>query len=96
MLARAGTLALTASPNPARGGSDLVVRAEPGRRVHLAVVDASGRQVRSLEGVVTASGGLRLHWDGRDSDGRRVGVGLYLIQARTEGERAAAKLVLLE
>jgi len=91
-----GMLSLVASPNPGRSGSDLLVRAAPGERVHLAVVDAAGRQVRSLEGVAAANGELRVRWDGRDSSGRRAGLGLYLIQASKEGERASAKLVLLD
>jgi subtilisin family serine protease len=89
-------LALLAAPNPARGGADLVVRALPGGRVRVAVVDVSGRQVRELEGVASSDGGLRLRWDGRDAAGRRAGTGLYMIQANAGRERAAAKLVVLE
>jgi subtilisin family serine protease len=92
----APALALRASPNPAHGGSDLLVRALPGGRVRIAVVDVSGRQMRALEGVASADGGLRLRWDGRDSAGRRASTGLYMIEASVGGERAAAKLVVLE
>ncbi len=92
----ARALALAASPNPARAGCDLMVRALPGGRVRVAVLDASGRMVRALEGVASVDGGLRLRWDGRDSAGRRAGVGLYMILASAGRERAAAKLVVLD
>jgi hypothetical protein len=92
----ARTLSLRASPNPGRAGSDLLLRALPGGRVSVAVVDASGRQVRALEGVASADGGLRLRWDGRDSAGRRAGTGVYMILAKSGREHAAAKLVVLE
>jgi hypothetical protein len=92
----ARTLSLRASPNPAHDGSDLLLRALPGSRVGIAVVDAAGRQIRTLEGVASAEGGLRLRWDGRDAAGRRAGTGLYLIRADAGRESAAAKLVVLD
>lgn len=91
-----GTLALRASPNPAHAGSDLVLRASPGGRVRIAVVDAAGRQIRVLEGVASAEGALRLRWDGRDAAGRPAATGLYLIRATSDRESAAAKLVVLD
>src|SRR5262249_5523403 len=56
--ARHGALALAASPNPSRGSTDLVVRGRSGGQVRIAVADAAGRVVRSLEGAAPANGEL--------------------------------------
>jgi hypothetical protein len=94
--ASAGALALRASPNPASAGAALALRSLPGARVDVAVIDAAGRQVRSLSGVAAVDGTLRLRWDGLDASGRRAGTGVYMIQATAGRDRASAKLVVLE
>ncbi len=93
---KARVLQLRASPNPARGGAELLVQAGSGERVRIAIVDAGGREVRTLEGVAPPGGGLRVRWDGLDARGRRAGTGLYLVSASSGKEHDAAKLVVLQ
>jgi len=94
--APARMLALRAAPNPATSGAELTLRASPGGRVDVAVIDAAGRQVRSLVGVAAADGRLQLRWDGLDASGRRAATGVYMIRATSAHEHAAAKLVVLD
>ena len=95
-IARGPLIQLLAYPNPARGGSDLAVRARPGDRINLRIVDASGRRVRTMQGIADGAGVWRVRWDGKDSAGRTAGAGLYFVTAGAGAERASHKLVVLE
>ena len=75
----AGSADVRAYPNPSRAETTLAVTAPPGPVV-LAVYDASGRRVRLLNGPRHPGGLLRVTWDGRDGDGRRVPSGRYLLR----------------
>ena len=91
-----GGLQLRAFPNPSRGGSEFAIAARSGQRIALQILDASGRRVRSMEGVADGSGVLRLRWDGKDQDGRTAGAGLYFVSAEAGGNHVTHKLVVLE
>ena len=89
-------LQLRAIPNPARGGSEFAITARAGQRVGLQILDASGRRVRSMEGVASGAGVLRVRWDGKDEGGRAPGAGIYFVSALAGAEHATHKLVVLE
>jgi len=75
-------LPLEVEPNPARGGCVLRFSlAEAGPGV-LAVYDAGGRRVRTLESGPLARGVHAPRWDGRDDAGRPVPGGLYFARLR--------------
>jgi len=57
-----------------------------------AVYDVQGRLVKRWH--TAAGAGRRVTWDGRESDGRRVGSGIYLIRAEGEAFRSALKIVV--
>ncbi len=88
-------LRLRATPNPLRGGTNLVIQAPAGERVRVAILDAAGRLVRSLEATVGA-GATRLRWDGLDSRGLHAGTGLYFAVARSATAKASIKLAVLD
>lgn len=61
--------------------------------VSLEVYDLRGRRIRRLTPGQQVSTGVHvLEWDGRDTAGRRVSSGVYLVQARAAGQRATAKV----
>ncbi|MEZ4647871.1 MAG: FlgD immunoglobulin-like domain containing protein [Candidatus Eisenbacteria bacterium] len=78
---------LVASPNPTRG-SVWFTQTRRDEMLELLVVDAAGRQVRTLS---TAGG--TVHWDGRDDHGRPVPSGLYLYSLSGDSDRR--KLVVI-
>ncbi|MFI5371584.1 MAG: FlgD immunoglobulin-like domain containing protein [Candidatus Eisenbacteria bacterium] len=87
-------LALHASPEPARGPVQLVIRATEAGTQTLEVHDITGRRVRRLAGGWEPAGVRTLTWDGRDDGGATLPSGVYLAVVRA-GERVARVRVTL-
>jgi hypothetical protein len=75
-------LALTASPNPARGDVTFGFGRPLATGGTLAVHDLQGRVLRRIALAPGSPGG---GWDGRDSDGNRVAPGQYVVALRASG-----------
>jgi hypothetical protein len=75
-----------------RAGGQVEVSLPAGVSAKLSVLDLHGRRVRDLG----TSGGRPVVWDGTDSRGRRVAVGLYFVVADVGTARAAQRLVVIE
>ncbi len=72
---------LPVAPNPARGSAEFAFRVPDARPVTLEVFAADGRRVRALASGRAFGAGLhRLAWDARDSVGRAVASGHYLLR----------------
>jgi hypothetical protein len=78
-------------PNPFNRGAQIVVAPGYG---YLAVYDVRGRLVRSWGSPNARGGPLAFYWDGRDAAGRRLGSGIYFVQAGLDS-RNRARVVLL-
>ncbi len=92
-----GGLALAApAPNPARGDVRLAVTSALAGEVEVGVFDATGRRVRALTSGTRVAGTTLLAWDRRDTAGRRVRPGVYLVRARLGGVTASRRLVVLD
>jgi hypothetical protein len=65
------------------------------RRGRVTIFDANGRRVRELAQQSFPAGTHRLVWDGRDFADAAVASGSYFALLEMDGERRAAKLVLL-
>lgn len=78
-------IALSIGPNPSRGPVQVSVRlaAAATLPIEVTIYDAAGRAVRELGPSRAGLAALRLDWDLRGRDGRRVAPGLYFVQART-------------
>jgi flagellar basal-body rod modification protein FlgD len=57
--------------------------------VNVTVLDAQGRQVRTLVADGTAAGAHTLAWDGADQDGRRVAAGSYTFKVSAKDSDGA-------
>jgi hypothetical protein len=82
--------------SPASGAVKLdcsVTRSGPAR---VEVFDGTGRFVCAVADGVLVTGEHRLVWDGRDSQGRKVGSGIYLARLVAGSDRAIARIVLTE
>jgi hypothetical protein len=91
----AGTSFLSPKPNPA--GSTLAIRftlGSPGR-VDLRVFDVSGRLVRDLSPGFVRAGEHSLPWDGKDTSGKEVASGVYLVRMEADGRSYHQKAVVL-
>lgn len=80
-----GALALALSrpaPNPSATNTRLSFTLPREGHARLEVLDLSGRRVWSIEGEFSA-GRYSTEWNGRASDGSRVGAGLYFVRLST-------------
>jgi len=62
----------------------------------LEVFDVSGRSIRAYEPGLLAAGDQVLTWDGRSSDGRSAGHGIYFLRASGPGITISRTVVRLE
>ena len=79
-------------PNPFEGTTYVHARLNQGGRLRVQVLTVSGRRVRELSSDGRA-GENYLPWDGKDSEGENVAVGVYLLKVTAEsneGKRATA------
>ncbi len=88
-------LGLSSAPTPSRERVEVrLALAAPGSAT-LDVLDVTGRLLRTLDliGGVHQPGEQRFVWDGRRSDGRDAGPGLYIFRVRTGGATLTAKVI---
>ena len=85
------------SPNPSRAQAQIRFALARAGHVDLSVYDVLGREVRSLaSGATFTAGPQRVVWDGRDTDGRESGAGVYFVHARdSAGGHAVERVVLI-
>lgn len=75
-----------------------VVRYTVGKRgrVEVGVYDVQGRRVRILVATHQDAGPYTVTWDGRDTQGRSVGSGVYLVRMQAGTFTQIRKMVLLK
>jgi hypothetical protein len=90
-------VALTASPNPLRAGTELAVQfsAPAGQSVRLDVLDLAGRRLlRLYDGMVSGTGSVR--WNGRDHAGAPLKAGVYWVRLVShDGTSHSVRVALL-
>jgi len=82
-----------ATPNPFRAGTTLTFDLPVSEEVRIAVVDATGRAVRTFGTRVWPSGSHAVAWDGRDDDGEATPPGVYFVRLATPTRTASTRLV---
>ena len=87
---------ITAYPNPFNPRVTIALALDHAQRGDLAVYDAAGRKVRTLACGSFATGRQTFSWNGRDTAGRRLASGTYLVQLRTLASSATCKVVLTQ
>jgi hypothetical protein len=87
-------LQLSASPNPFNPRTVVSFAVARASAVRLAVYDLAGRKVVDLLGATVSAGEHRITWDGRDSCGRAMPSGNYVVQLTTQ-ERTHSRTVTL-
>ena len=94
-VSRGSVDAVTAWPNPTRGGTKIRLSLAQAARVNAGVYDVAGRLVRTLQRGTMTAGAHELAWDGRDDGGRAAGAGLYFIRMTADGREYGARLILM-
>jgi len=91
-------VAVSISPNPVRHGARVEVLlagriGAPDVEARVAIYDVQGRERRVLHRGILARGVTTLNWDGRDSDGRALPAGIYLLRLDSPLGRSIARIV---
>lgn len=82
------------NPNPFVGSMVVGVMApSAGQSIRVAVLDAAGRQVRTLMHGAHPGGRMELAWDGRDDSGRNTPAGVYFLVLSTDATIDVRKIV---
>ena len=88
-------LEMRGTPNPFTPPSAIrYALARPGA-VTLRIVDAAGRVVREVARDNEPAGEKAWTWDGRDTGGRAVPVGVYFCEVRSGGESVSTKMLIV-
>lgn len=88
-------VALAASPEPLRTGTELRFDLAASGRVELWIHDASGRRVRRLVAGDFGPGPQRAAWDATDDRGRALPGGVYFARLRVDGRMRATRMLRL-
>jgi hypothetical protein len=76
---------LPSSPNPVEGATLIRYELAKSDRVHLAIYDVAGQQVKTLVDLpVQKAGPHSVRWDGLDNNGRTVAPGVYFYRLETD------------
>ncbi len=59
------------------------------------VFDMTGKLIKTVTRQIYAAGPHALEWDGRDSSGRAVSSGTYLLRMKTDAAVVATKALLV-
>jgi hypothetical protein len=84
-----------AATTPAQGDCRMAVLGPAGVEATITVYDVAGRTVSTVYDGPLAEGGTIAVWDGTDSEGNRVGSGVYFARVVAGEERAVQKIVLV-
>ena len=82
-------------PNPTRGGARLSFTLPARGACSLAVLDVTGRKVRTLLAGDTGAGLHTVAWDGADSDGRTAPPGLYFARLATPSGSRTTRIAVV-
>jgi len=92
----AESIPIVVYPNPSAKLSRISFALLDAGPVHLAIFDASGRQVATLLDGYEHAGPRAVAWDGRDSGGRLLPAGVYLGRLLTPSGAFTTKIVRVE
>jgi hypothetical protein len=83
-------------PNPFNPETMIHYTVPRNERVQLRVLDLSGREVSLLVNRDLATGNYKAVWDGKDSQGNRVGSGIYLYELKAGTFRQVRRMTLIK
>jgi hypothetical protein len=91
-----GARSMLVTPNPTRGRCVISFAARDAQAGTLLIFDAQGRTLRLLHPAAGSNERMYAEWDGRDHDGLRVSPGVYFARWQQNGQKAAARITILE
>jgi hypothetical protein len=83
-------------PNPTRDAVAIQFSLPSARDVRLSILDTGGRVVRTYEAPGMLAGAHEIRWDLRDSNGRRIGPGVYPYRLETGDSKLTGKITIIK
>ncbi|MDI6807818.1 MAG: T9SS type A sorting domain-containing protein [Candidatus Eisenbacteria bacterium] len=83
------------NPNPFKGSTDIAYELSRQGHLVLDVFDIEGRKLTTLLDEVKMPGRDALTWQGKDSSGRNLPSGIYILRMTLDGNSTSRKLVVL-
>lgn len=90
------TMRLRSYPNPTLGSSRLEFTLAEESEANLSVYDVVGRKIATVTNGRLSAGLHNLTWDGRNSNGARVGPGTYFVKLQAGGQRLTSSVLILQ
>jgi flagellar hook assembly protein FlgD len=81
-------------PNPFNPSTTIRFSLREAGKVHLAIYNLQGREVRTLAASEMRAGVHTLSWDGKDQHGHAVPSGVYFCKLRVNGFEDTRKMVM--
>ena len=82
-------------PNPAPGSATFAFVLPRAGTARVEIYDVGGARVRRLDTGALSAGSHPLAWDGRDTGGRAVRPGVYVVRLEAAGEARTQRLVVI-
>ncbi|MGB7055651.1 MAG: FlgD immunoglobulin-like domain containing protein [bacterium] len=82
-------------PNPTRGRTAISYTTIAAAQVSLQIYDKTGCLVKTLVNNESKMGNETVHWDGEDSQGRRLPNGVYFVRFETQGYGETDNIILI-
>ena len=87
------SLALQLEPNPFTTSLQLSLQAPIHAKLEIAIYDVAGRVVRTMPSNMGSASSRTMTWDGKDSGGRDVSAGVYLVRLQSESSSVMRRVV---
>ncbi|HET9232872.1 MAG TPA: FlgD immunoglobulin-like domain containing protein, partial [Candidatus Eisenbacteria bacterium] len=81
------------SPNPFRNDTSIRYELAKAERVRIEIFDIQGRLVRSLIDEMQDPGRYETRWDGKDSQGRETGPGIYFYHVEGTSTQSTRRMI---
>ena len=88
-------LALKILPNPTNSNTTIQYNLPNNSRVILRIYNALGKEVKTLINEIQHKGQKTIGWDGKDDQGRRLGIGTYFCCLKDSNNIQTKKIILL-
>jgi hypothetical protein len=86
---------LGCAPNPAHDGTMLTLDLPRATPVRVEAFSIDGARVAVLLDRPVSAGRLRVSWNAKDNDGRRLAAGVYLLAVEAGPDRATERVIVL-
>ena len=83
-------------PNPFNPTTTISYQLPADSKVHISIFNIKGQKVKTLVNEILPAGEHSAIWNGRDSNGNRVGSGIYFYKLKAGDFQKVKKMILIK